>query len=109
MMFSAWRMIDWYKQEGVKPSDIPASELAYFSGRKTDLLQGIIKIDGVPTKHYAESELIVLLKQSGLAITALEKLTYDWDTEFSSPPAWMKDPYPWDWLVECKKEKGAIN
>ena len=42
-------MIDWYKKEGVPPGDIPASELAYFSGKKTDLLQGIVKIDGVPT------------------------------------------------------------
>ncbi|MEJ7643966.1 MAG: methyltransferase domain-containing protein [Chryseolinea sp.] len=109
MMFSAWRMIDWYRKEGVKPANIPPSELAYFSGKKTDLLQGIIKIDGVPTKHYSESELRVLLKQSGLVVTALEKLTYDWDTEFSSPPTWMKDPYPWDWLVECKKETGSIN
>jgi SAM-dependent methyltransferase len=103
MVFSAWRMIDWYKKEGVPAGDIPASELAYFSGRKTDILQGIVKIDGVPTKHYSESELAVLLKEAGLTILALEKLTYNWDTEFSSPPKWMKDPYPWDWLIECKK------
>jgi len=103
MLFAAWRMVDWYKKEGVRPGDIPASELAYFSGKKTDLLQGIIRIDGVPTKHYSESELAVVLRRAGLAITALEKLTYNWNTEFSSPPAWMEDPYPWDWLIECKK------
>lgn len=103
MLFSTWRMIDWYKKEGVLPSRIPAYELEYFSGTKMDMLQGIIKIDGVPTKHYSESELEVLFKRTGLTITSLEKLNYDWNTEFSSPPEWMKDPYPWDWLIECKK------
>lgn len=103
MLFSAWRMIDWYKREGTPPEQIPASELAYFSGKKLDLLQGIIRIDGVPTKHYLGSELQVMLKEAGLTITALERLTYQWDSEFADPPSWMKEPYPWDWLIECKK------
>jgi len=103
MLFAAWRMIDWYRKDGVLPENITMDELAYFNGRKTDLLQGIFKIDGVPTKHYSESELEVLFKQAGLRVTALEKLTYAWNTEFASPPSWMKQPYPWDWIIECKK------
>lgn len=101
MLFAAWRMIDWYKKEGVSPEEIPAWELAYFSGRKIDILQGIIRIDGVPTKHYLATELEVLLKEAGLTIDAMERLNYEWTSEFASPPAWMKDPYPWDWLIAC--------
>ncbi|MEO5979906.1 MAG: class I SAM-dependent methyltransferase [Chryseolinea sp.] len=103
ILYSTWRMIDWYKKEGVTPAKIPANELDYFNGKKMDMLQGIFKIDGVATKHYSESELEVLFARAGLMITSLEKLNYDWNTEFSSPPKWMKDPYPWDWLIECKK------
>ena len=103
ILFSAWRLIDWYKKEGVEAKQIDASELSYFKGSKTEILQGIFYIDGVPTKHYSASEIEVILKQAGLKVTALEKLEYDWNTEFAEPPKWMKEPYPWDWLVECSK------
>jgi ubiquinone/menaquinone biosynthesis C-methylase UbiE len=105
IMFSSWRLIDWYGQEGVSPEEIPASELAYFKGNKKDILQGIIYIDGVATKHYSQSEIEVLIERSNLELTAVEKLEYDWDSEFAAPPMWMRSPYPWDWLVECKRVK----
>lgn len=103
MLFSAWRMIDWYRKENVAVDDIPASELAYFSGPKRDLLQGVIRIDGVPTKHYSAPELQVLMERAGLTLLKLEQLNYDWTSEFSEPPQWMKKPYPWDWLVICSR------
>jgi len=103
MMYAAWRMIDWYRKEKVSVEDIPSSELAYFSGSKRDLLQGIIRIDGVPTKHYSASELHVLMERAGLELNKLEQLNYDWTSEFAEPPSWMQGPYPWDWLVICKK------
>jgi ubiquinone/menaquinone biosynthesis C-methylase UbiE len=102
IMFSSWRLIDWYGKEGVSPAEIPASELAYFKGNKRDILQGIVHIDGVATKHYTQSEIHVLFERANLGLTAVEQLTYDWSSEFSAPPKWMNEPYPWDWLVECK-------
>ncbi len=105
VLFSSWRLIDWYRREGVDPADIPASELSYYKAPKRDLVQGIIHIDGVPTKHFSESEIKVLFGEANLAITAIEKLEYEWNTEFDEPPTWMKAPYPWDWLIECKKTK----
>ena len=103
MLYAAWRMIDWYRKEKVDVADIPASELAYFSGSKRDLLQGIIRIDGVPTKHYSAPELHVLMERAGLSLIKLEQLNYEWTSEFAEPPSWMKAPYPWDWLVIVKK------
>jgi SAM-dependent methyltransferase len=102
-LFSSWRLIDWYKREGIPPGDIARDELQMFKGTKTDIIQGIIYIDNVPTKHYTASELEVVFTRAGLKITALDKVEYKWDSEFQSPPPWMKAPYPWDWLVECKK------
>jgi SAM-dependent methyltransferase len=103
-IFSSWRLIDLYRKEGVKPEDIPAHEFHYFKGNKRDLIQGIVHIDSVPTKHYSQSELHVIFKESGFTITQVDKLEYDWNTELSNPPDWLKDPYPWDWLVECRKD-----
>jgi len=102
-LFSSWRLIDLYRKEGVKVSDIPTHEFHYFKGNKRDLIQGIVHIDGVPTKHYSQSEIQVIFKETGFKITALERLEYDWSTEFASVPDWLTDPYPWDWLVECVK------
>ena len=102
-MFSSWRLIDWYKQERTAPNEIDKDELHYFKGTKANILQGILHIDNVATKHYSASELEVILPLVGFKITSLDKVEYDWDSEFQTPPTWMRGPYPWDWLVECKK------
>ncbi|CAN5135751.1 hypothetical protein BH09BAC3_BH09BAC3_31730 [soil metagenome] len=102
VMYSSWQLIELYKRKGIKPEKIPSSEFSYYKGLR-DILQGIIYIEKVPTKHYSESEIKVIFGNAGLIITAIEKLEYKWDTEFEAPPRWMKAPFPWDWLVECKK------
>lgn len=104
ILFASWRLIEWYRKEGVKAESIPESELSYFKGSRRKIINGIIYIDGVPTKHYTEPEIRVIFAETGLDITAVERIEYDWDSEFPSPPKWMKDPYPWDWLIECKRD-----
>ena len=101
MIFSAWRLIDWYKKEGVPPEKIETSELSGFINRKTDILQGLVSINGVTTKHYTAQEIEVVFNRCGLTVSKIEKIEYSWNSEFTAPPKWMKDPYPWDWLVEC--------
>ena len=101
-LYSAWQLIEWYKKENVSADLIPANELSIIKAKKTDLVDGIVYIDGVPTRHYSASQLEVWFTKAGLKITAIDKIEYNWDTEFTSPPKWLKEPYPWDWLVECK-------
>jgi SAM-dependent methyltransferase len=84
--YSAWRLIEWYKKEGTAPEDIDASELAGFRGTKADLIQGIVRINGVKTKHYLQPELEVLFRDSDFTKVAINRLEYDWTTEFTSPP-----------------------
>lgn len=103
ILFYAWRLIEWYKKEGVMPSDIPDSELSYFSGSKRDLFQGLIRIDGVTTKHYLHPEIEVIFADAGFKIQKIDKIEYEWTTEFAEPPSWLKAPYPWDWLVEVSR------
>lgn len=103
IFYSTFRLMEWYRKEGVKPDEIAESEFSYYKGSKRDMLQGIMKISGVPTKHYLQPEIEVLFKKEGLSVLAVEKVEYDWNTEFTSAPEWLQEPYPWDWLVECKK------
>ncbi|MBM3176402.1 MAG: class I SAM-dependent methyltransferase [Bacteroidetes bacterium] len=103
IMYSGWRLIDWYKREGIKAEKIDSDDLSYFKGTRPEIVQGLFYIDGVPTKHFSAVEIEVIFKDAGLKVTALEKLEYGWDTEFAEPPTWMKAPYPWDWLIECRK------
>lgn len=103
ILFYAWRLIEWNKSEGVNAADIPDSEFSYFSGSKRDLFQGLIRIDGVTTKHYSHPEIEVIFKEAGFTIETIDKIEYEWTTEFAEPPGWLKDPYPWDWLVEVRK------
>jgi SAM-dependent methyltransferase len=69
------------------------------------LRQGIVPIDNVPTKHYLKEELVSLLERRDLRIIKISKIEYPWNTEFDSPPRWLKAPFPWDWLVVARKIK----
>lgn len=102
-LYSGWRLVKWFEREGTSFDGIPKSDLEFFEDGTRNLLRGYMKIGGVPTKHYMETEVQVLLDEVQLRVTKIDKLEYNWDTEFADPPAWMGKPYPWDWLVECEK------
>ena len=102
MMFTSWTITELYRSEGVRPRDIDPDEFSYFSKRRSDVADGVFYIDGVPTRHYTAPELEVITKKAGLKITALERLEYEWTSELADPPADLRSPYPWDWLVECR-------
>lgn len=82
---------------------IPAPTTLMGSGGR-DVLGGTLAIDGVRTKHYLREELEVLLSSAGWNVTSVDKVEYGWNTEFPDPPRWMRNPWPWDWLAECRKK-----
>ena len=102
-LFAGSRIIDIYEREGVSFNKIPKSELSYFNINKKDLLKGLFKINGVATKHYSETDILLFFKEAGLTVKRIDKLEYNWSTELASPPRWLRDPYPWDWIVESEK------
>lgn len=104
ILYSSWRLVEWYKKEGVKPNEVPNHELNYYNVNTTDIVQGVVNINGVPTKHYSNTELQVIFRDAGFEVTAIEKLEYSWETEFDSPPSWLQDPFPWDWMIEARKK-----
>lgn len=103
MLFTAWTLTELYRKEGVLHDDINPDEFDYFQGSRSEIANGIFYINDVPTRHYTAPGLDVVTREAGLSITALEKLEYDWTSELESPPRSLKGPYPWDWMVECRK------
>ena len=102
--FSALRLVNWYEREGVSLSDIPADELRLLNaGSLRQARNGILEIDGVRTKHYLATELYALFNSGSYDLTKLDSVEYGWETEFDSPPSWMQEPYPWDWVAEVKR------
>lgn len=94
-MFTQWNYRDG-KLPGVENSkDVPK--------KYSNLKQGVVELDSVPTKHYLEEELVINLKNEGFTVKEIEKVQYPWHTEFINPPKWMQAPYPWDWMVVAKK------
>ncbi len=105
-MLTDFRLIEWNLRDGVSPSS--AERASFGSPKKSNrryLRQGIVPIDNVPTKHYLKEELIAMLESRKMRIINIRKIEYLWKTEFASPPRWMKEPYPWDWLVVAQKTK----
>lgn len=100
---ATYRVIEWCRKEGIKVNKIPLDNFDHLCTSKLELAQGFVKLQGVPTKHYLQAEIVSLFSSVGFEVIATEKLEYTWKTEFESPPKWMRDPYPWDWLVELKK------
>ncbi len=106
MSLSSWTLIDWYNKEDLKISDIPRDELVHFDAKhRKEMEEGIVYIQNTPTKHYRFPELFNLFHNSVYQIEAIEKVEYDWTTELTAPPKWMREPYPWDWMVEVKRIK----
>ncbi|MFP6874370.1 MAG: class I SAM-dependent methyltransferase [Verrucomicrobiales bacterium] len=64
---------------------------------------GILDCAGMLTKHYLETEISTTAKRFDFNEQGAEKIEYRWNTEFTSPPRWMREPFPWDWLAILKK------
>ena len=105
-LFTDYRLIEWNIKSGMSPGNAVRSGFRHKDGTDNPRLrQGVVRIDNVDTKHYLEEELICLLESRGMNILEIEKIQYPWTTEFDSPPRWMKEPFPWDWLCVAGKTR----
>jgi SAM-dependent methyltransferase len=103
ILFANFRLIDWNLRDGMSPSSAVVGDFDKTTLSPVQVHQGIVEIDRVPTKHYLKEELTTILENLHFKIRLIAKVEYVWDVEFNSPPAWMKTPYPWDWLMVAKK------
>jgi 2-polyprenyl-3-methyl-5-hydroxy-6-metoxy-1,4-benzoquinol methylase len=91
---------DRWKIDGTNNKKLTAKEYARMI---KNIKQGNIEIDHVPTKHYLDEELTLLLSKEKFSIVETKKVEYNWKTEFLHPPKWLKGPYPWDWMCIAKR------
>lgn len=98
-------LLKLYKSDKIKINKIPKNELNPKHYNLNWVKNGIVAIDGHPTKHYLLQELYTLFNTKKYSIEAIEKIEFGWDTEFASPPRHLKAPYPWDWMIEVKRIK----
>ena len=104
-LYTNARLFEWNLKSGMRQED------AIETGMKSEhdngngaVSNGLVNINGVTTKHYLQEELMVFLENHGFSIEEIEKVEYDWSTEFEKPPVWMKEPYPWDWMILAQKK-----
>jgi len=107
-IYSKIRTIEWNRRIGLGTG---AAVMAVWNSnnkqKASQLQHGIVNIDHVPTKHYLREELYSVLWDIGFDVHEVIKIEYSWRTEFSNPPNWLKEPFPWDWLVTAQKNKNS--
>jgi SAM-dependent methyltransferase len=99
ILYIAFRDMEFHIKKG-----LPAKEAALQVDLSSltdprQMAQGVLARGGEPTKHYLKEELTVLVKSLKLELLEITKVEYAWTTELDSVPRWMREPYPWDWLV----------
>ena len=104
-LWVARQLYDWERREGRAASAARRTVIQLLGDRfGPPLAEGIVPIDRVNTKHYLSPEIERDLRGVGIRALKLERVSYGWHTEFADPPRWMRDPYPWDWLVVGQKQ-----
>ncbi|HRZ39526.1 MAG TPA: class I SAM-dependent methyltransferase [Candidatus Omnitrophota bacterium] len=95
--YASYKLIEWKLREG-------AGGVLRFGHEPLFKGHGVLPIDGVLTKHYLREELISFLRLVGFEVEEVQKIRYDWDTEYENPPRWMREPYPWDWMCVARRQ-----
>ncbi|MHC4913113.1 MAG: class I SAM-dependent methyltransferase [Planctomycetota bacterium] len=101
-LYTDFRLVQWNMRSGWTV-DEAVLELEEADEGGASLRQGLVEIEGVPTKHYLQEELLAMFEGGALEIVSVDKIEYSWKTEFDGPPRWMSEPYPWDWMVVLRK------
>ncbi len=103
-LLTSHRRIQWNLKDGARYRKAAEGDPNFELGRGASIEHGLATIEGVPTKHFLREELEMTLRKFSFRPLELEKVEYDWTTEFAEPPKWMKEPWPWDWLVVAERE-----
>ena len=97
------RLGQWYRRDGRSFAEA-AREMRCSADRDiVSIAEGVVKISDTPTKHFLGEEVLMTFCDAGFEALQLEKIEYSWKEDFEEPPAWMQDPYPWDWLLVARK------
>ncbi len=102
-LFSCQRLLEWYCRAGDDRAEALRELEAETRESTLSIVDGIVEIQGEATKHYLREELLCLFDRNRLNVLEELRIEYDWREDFKSPPKWMKEPWPWDWLFVVEK------
>ncbi|MCP4849724.1 MAG: class I SAM-dependent methyltransferase [Verrucomicrobiaceae bacterium] len=98
------RLVEWNLRDGQSPARALQTGFGKQDPGDSDVARGgILDCAGIPTKHYLQTEISTTARRFSFHDRGSEKIEYPWSTEFHSPPRWMRDPFPWDWLALLEK------
>ena len=103
-LFANARLVQWNLRTGVAAEQ--AQQIGFREGEPSGLevaRGGVLYAGDLKMKHFIREELVTAAEGLRLDVVSIEKLEYRWDTEFEEPPAWMGEPFPWDWLAVFRK------
>lgn len=103
VLFTNSRLIEWNRRAGLRGRSLRRESIPADARSARDLLDGVVELEGFPTKHFLREEAIVALHDTGFAPIDVQKVEYRWDDYFDRPPKWMGEPLPWDWLLVAKR------
>lgn len=106
LLFGYFRETEWYYREGKTLNQAMEAVEPTCILNPQETAHGIFIRGTHPTKHYLREELLVLAREEmGLSVLDVIKMEYDWKTEMEDDhvPAWMGEPYPWDWILVAQK------
>jgi len=102
-LYTDVRLVEWSMRDGMTHRRALRDGLRGEPGVIGPLAAGLIDRGGVPTKHYLCEEAVLMFRDSGFDVEFVDKVEFDWSAEFSAPPRWLRDPYPWHWLLVCRR------
>jgi SAM-dependent methyltransferase len=108
-LYSISKLNEWNRRSRTRRHGVSADAVTGAANSKRALMSGVIYLDDQATKHFVREEIEGLVRSTGFDIQSIAKVEYSWDYEFDHPPRWMKDPYPWDWLLVCRKVRSRKN
>lgn len=103
VMLTSARRIEWNLKDGAKYRSAAEGDESFVEKEGASVPHGLVTIDGTPTKHFLKEELEMTLREFSFEMKFAKKVEYDWTSEFTEPPKWMREPFPWDWLAVAKR------
>ena len=79
-----------------------------FSREVLSPVEGIVDIGGAQTKCFMLEELLLFMEEAGFELERARRVRFPWSEEIADAPRWLRDPYPWDWLIVARRA-GAEN
>ena len=102
-LYADTRLVEWNMREGKSHARAVRQVQHGESGMIGPAVAGVVERGGEPTKHYLREEAIVLMRGAGFDVEHADRVQHGWNEVFNHPPRWLRDPYPWHWLLVCRR------